>query len=371
MSQPTDPATAPATAAATSAATQAASPPTPTPVPLPNGRRRRPAPVPVAAQPGAKTMPGRPSGRMTLDNVISGRVAEPMRVLIFGVEGVGKSTAAAGAPDAIFLDADRGTSRLNVRRFPRPDTWLDVMEAIGELTTAQHPYKTLVIDTLDALESLCWRHVCAAKRVASIEDFGYGKGYSAALDTWRTLADALERLRAARAMHVVLVAHSWIKSFKNPAGDDFDRYELKLNAKASGFWREWCDAVLFATHETHTYEANGRTKGIMSGARVLHTERCAAWDAKNRYDLPAKLPLDWASFAEAVEAQSPDDPARLRARIDRMLDQLGPERAELFDQISLAVEQAGDNAGELARIANKVAVRVAQQDEQQTEDGAS
>jgi hypothetical protein len=316
-------------------------------------------------------MPARASGRMALSNVITGRVAEPMRVLTYGLEGVGKSSFAAGAPGAIFLDVDRGTAKLDVRRFPQPEEWLDVMEAIGELTNAQHPYKTLVVDTLDALESLCWRHVCAAKRVASIEDFGYGKGYSAALDTWRTLADALERLRAHRGMHVVLVAHSWIKGFKNPAGDDFDRYELKLHAKASGFWREWCDAVLFATHETHTYEVKGRTKGIMSGARVLYTERCAAWDAKNRYDLPAKLPLDWASFADAVEAQAPDDPGRLRARIDRMLDQLGPERAQLFEQISLAVDTAGDNAPELARIANKLAVRIAEQEEQKAEETAS
>ena len=311
---------------------------------------------------------------MALDKIVSGRIAEPMRVLVHGIEGVGKSTFAAGAPAPVFVDIEGGTSRLNVKRFPRPETWLDVMEALAILTNGEHAYETLVIDTIDALEALNWHYLCASKRdrsgkpYGSIEDFGYGKGYTAALDLWRQFVTALDRLRDKRRMHVVLVAHSWIKAFKNPAGDDFDRYELKLHAKASGFLREWCDAVLFATHETHTYEANGRTKGIMSGARVVHTERCAAWDAKNRYDLPPKLALDWLSFAEAVDAQAPDDPARLRKRIERMLGELAPHKPDLAEQVAASAEAAGDNAAELARIANKLAAAVSAAHDDEDED---
>jgi len=261
-----------------------------------------PTQKPVAAPP-----------RMSLTKVVSGRIAKPVRVLVWGTEGIGKSTFGASAPSPIFLGAEDGTSELDVARFPEPSTWQDAHDAIAELTNVQHEYKTLVIDTLDWLEPLCWRAVCAkgdrGKRVDSIEELPYGRGYTAALDEWRRLLSAVERLRSSRGMHVVLLAHAWIKPFKNPDGDDFDRYELKLHAKAGGLLKEWCDAVLFANYETLTREANGRSKGVSTGARVLHTQRRAAYDSKNRYDLPETLPLDWHAFIEAVAAHRPADPA--------------------------------------------------------------
>jgi len=297
---------------------------------------------------------------MSLAKVVRGKLKKPVRVLVYGIEGVGKSTFAAGAPSPIFLGAEDGTSELDVARFPEPKTWLDALDAIEELTVGEHDYRTVVIDTLDWLEPMCWAHVCAGRKdkagkpITEIEGFGYGKGYTAALDAWRQLTAALERMRK-RDINTVLIAHSWIKSFKNPAGEDFDRYEMKLHQKAAGLLREWSDAVLFATHETLTYEANGRVKGISSGARVLYTERCAAWDAKNRYDLPNVLPLDWTAFAEAVEAHQPATPEVLRAHIEALL---GHADERLVDRVRASVVTAGDNAAELARIHNKLSATV-------------
>jgi hypothetical protein len=317
---------------------------------------------PLGATPSIKpqaSLPAKLSGRMALSNVVKGRIKKPIRALIYGVEGVGKSSFAGAAPAPIFLGVEDGTAQLDVVRFPEPQSWTDAMEAIAELTVGEHAYETLVIDTLDWLEPLCWAHVChgkkdkAGKAITSIEDFGYGKGYTAALDTWRQLTAALQALVARRRMNVVLIAHSWIKSFKNPAGDDFDRYELKLHPKAGGLMREWCDAVLFAQHETLTYEQDGRVRGISSGARVIYTERCAAWDGKNRYDLPNRLPLDWAAFAEAVEAHRPGDPVALRARIEAILGD-GAVAALTAERVRAAVAAAGDDAAELARIVNKL-----------------
>jgi hypothetical protein len=301
---------------------------------------------------------------MSLAKVVSGRIVKPMRLLVYGLEGVGKSTFAAAAPSPIFLGAEDGTSELDVRRFPQPTSFGDVLEAVAELTVTEHEYRTLVIDTLDWVEPLCWAHVCAlASRpgkppLRSIEDFGYGKGYTEAGGAWRQLTAALEHLRAERRMHVVLLAHSWIKNFKNPSGDDFDRYEMKLHKSAAGLWREWCDAVLFAAHDVTTYESdNKRVKGISRGARILRTTHDAAWDAKNRYDLPASLPLDWEAFAEAAVAHRPDDPERLRAQIERLLAEVSDPK--LIERVRNAAANATDNAGELARIANKLAAKIA------------
>jgi hypothetical protein len=319
------------------------------------------APPPRAAPPGA-TLPPAPSGRMALDRVVSGRIAKPMRVLVYGLEGVGKSTFAACAPSPIFIGAEDGTSELDVVRFPQPGTWGDVMEAVTVLTTEPHDYRTLVIDTLDWLEPLCWQQVCVQMAkpgkppLRSIEEPGYAKGYTEAGGLWRQLTAALERLRTTRRMDMVLLAHSWVKTFKNPGGEDFDRYEMKLHKNAAGMWREWCDAVLFAAHDVTTYEDDRkRVKGIGTGARILRTEHNAAYDAKNRYDLPALLPLDWEAFAEAATAHRPDDPARIRTRIETLLAQVD---GALVQRVRNAVSAAGDSADELARIENKLAAKI-------------
>jgi hypothetical protein len=309
---------------------------------------------------------------MTLSKVVKGRLAKPVRVLIYGVEGVGKSTFAAAAPNVIFVGAEDGTSELDVARYPEPRSWDEALEAIADLTTTQHDYKTLALDTLDWLEPLCWEHVCRGKKgkdgklIQNIEDFGYGKGYNAALDQWRLMLAALERLRNARGMHIVLIAHSTIKDFKNPVGDDFDRYQLKLHQKASGLMREWCDAILFAQHETFTHEKDGRVRGIQSGARIVCTERSAAWDAKNRYDLPDKLPLDWDSFWEAVQAHRPADPAKLRAGIASLLEQTNDE--ELIERVQVSLTMVGDDAAQLARIYAKLTATISLQTDNASEE---
>jgi hypothetical protein len=302
---------------------------------------------------------------MALGGVVKGKIAKPLRVVLYGLEGVGKSTFAAGAPAPIFLGAEDGTSELDVHRFTQPRAWADVFDAITELSTAEHGYQTLVIDTLDWLEPLCWRHVCAnvrdqgGKQCAAIEDFGYGRGYTAALDEWRRLTSALEALIAKRGMHMVILAHSHVKAFKDPGFEAFDRHEMKLNIKAAGLWREWVDAVLFAAHDLSTVEKAGRVRGVMTDARFIHTQRTAAYDAKNRYDLPPRIALDWSDFFEAVNARRPAALERLAQQIEALLTFAADGRRAERVRASTAAALAAQDAAELARIANKLAALIA------------
>jgi hypothetical protein len=300
---------------------------------------------------------------MTLASAVKGKVSKPHRILMYGVEGVGKSTFAASAPAPIFLGAEDGTSELDVTRFPQPGNWLEALDAVAELTTADHSFKSLVVDTLDWLEPLCWQHVCATKRDKNgelhenIEWYPYGAGFVAALEEWRVFLARLERLRAARGMHVIMLAHSWIKSFKNPEGDDFDRYELKLNNKASGLLKEWADAVLFARYETFANK-DGKTKrvrGVSTGARVVQTRHAAAWDAKNRYNLPETIPLNWQDFIDAVAADRPVDPEVVRKRLDELLAAADPELRAKGEKAAAA--HANDPAA-LARLADQLASKI-------------
>jgi hypothetical protein len=286
---------------------------------------------------------------MTLSSLVRGPQIQPIRIVLHGPEGVGKTTFGAGAPSPIFIGSEDGSAQLDVVRFPTPESWADVREAVRVLTNDQHNHQTLVLDTLDWTEPLLWEYLCKRDNHPNIEAYGYGKGYQAAIDEWRVFLADLDRLRKARGMHMVLIAHSWIKPFKNPEGDDFDRYELKLHAKAGGLIKEWSDAVLFANYETlaHKDQRTKRVRGVDTGARFLYTERSAAYDAKNRYGLPDSLPLSWQDFEAAVRAGRPADPAALTAEIQRKAKQLIPEdEKRALD----AIKRANGDASKLAHL---------------------
>lgn len=317
----------------------------------------------TAAQQTLKPVPG-PS-RMKLDAVVRGKQVQPVRAVMYGPEGCGKSTFGANAPSPIFLGAEDGTAQLDVVRFPSPQSWQDILDAVRVLTNETHDYKTLVIDTLDWVEPLVWKTVCQKAGATSIEEVGggYGKGYVAAVDEWRTLLAGLERLRT-KGVHVILLAHSWIRPFKNPQGDDFDRYELKLHAKSSGLIKEWADAVLFANYETFAVkDKSKRVRGVDTGARLIYTERRAAYDAKNRYGLPETLPLSWAEFDAAMKSGQTASPDALKGEIARKAKQLG---GELEKTILATLAKAGENAQQLAQINNRVNARLAELAEAQT-----
>lgn len=304
------------------------------------------------AQNGTTKLSIAPS-RMSLTSLVKGRIDQPLRVVIYGTEGIGKSTFGASAPSPIFLGPENGTGHLNVTRFPSPQSWVDVLDAIRVLTDDAHDYKTLVIDSLDWLEPVLFAYICQRDGQAGIEAYGYGKGYTAALDEWRVFLKALERLRHARPMHVILVAHAWIKTFSNPAGENYDRYEMKLNNKAAGLIKEWVDCVLFANYETFANKTKreSRAKGVDSGARLLYTQWRAAYDAKNRHGLPESLPLSWDELTACI-VKSQDTSAD--SIIEKICDKAKGLSAVDYRRVTAAIDRAEGSKEKLAQLENWV-----------------
>lgn len=263
--------------------------------------------------------------RMSLANVRKGRIDVPLRVVIFGPEGVGKSTFAAGAPNPIFLGADNGTARLDIARLPEPREWSDVLEGCDLLVREQHTYKTLVIDPVNWLEPLVHRAVVGDSG-KSLEDWGggYGRGQAAALDHWRQLVAALERVWR-NGLNVVITSHQTVKKFEDPTGPAYERYEMAIAQKAAGLLRQWVDFVLFAKHEAYGKldTTTKRVKGFGTGARLIHTQWSAAYDAKAREKIPEELPLSWAAFDDAVKSAS--------LRKGELMQQIDAALAELAD----------------------------------------
>lgn len=299
--------------------------------------------------------------RSTLSAVTRGKIASPDRILLYGPEGCGKTTFGANAPKAIFLPSEDGTNHVDCARFPAPQRWADVLDAIEELRVGKHDYETFAVDTLDWIEPLLWAYICKRDSQDSIEGYGYGKGYTAALDEWTVFISALERLRRERGMRIVLLAHSQIRPFKNPEGEDYDRYELKLNTKAAGKIKEWCDSVLFARFEelAHKDGKTKRVRGISTGARHMHTLRTAAYDAKSRYAIPETMPLDYAEYAAAIWAGDVAKANEIHGSIVALLPQLTDEVKRA--QVATYVETIKTDATKLTQAANKLTALIGAQ----------
>lgn len=238
-----------------------------------------------------------------LQQIVKGLQPGPRRLLLYGTQGIGKSTFAASSESPVFIQTEDGLGEIGCDKFPLADSFDAVMAAVTELYTERHTYRTVAIDSLDWLERLIWADVCRKRNVNNIEDIGYAKGYTFALNYWRDFLEGLAALRRDKDMTIVLIAHARIEKFENPETESYDRYVPRLHKLASAMVQEWCDEVLFATYKVHTKQTDegfGRkgTRGIGSGERILRTTERPAHVAKNRLNLPDEIPLDWNAYAQ-------------------------------------------------------------------------
>lgn len=232
----------------------------------------------------------------------------PLKIVVYGPEGVGKTRFGAFCNKPIFLCAESGLSApdlANVPAFPAPETWLDVLAAIEHLKTTEHPYRTLVIDSIVWLADFVRADVRAREKMTAAQYDDYGRGEKFAFDSWVKLAVDLDALQAAKGMHVIIIGHSSPEVFQNPQGEDYARFQLALAKKAAERWKQWPDFLLYMSQEIFTKKSkDDKThKGVVGGHRI-YTERTAAFDAKNRINLPAEIEYEtenpWRAFAQAV-----------------------------------------------------------------------
>lgn len=213
------------------------------------------------------------------------------KIVLYAPEGWGKTTWASKAPDPIFISAEDGLKGISVDVFPEAKTWDDVKKYVESLRLEKHNYRTLVLDTVDWTEHLCHKFLLERDKKTSIEDYGYGRGYVLSFEEWKTLLSPLDSLRKEKNMHIVFLAHSAIKVFNNPSGENFDRWELKTDRRVSSLIKEWSDCLLFGTYDISVDVKTGASKGKAYDGekRIINCNHSAAWDAKNRYGIDKPL----------------------------------------------------------------------------------
>ena len=151
-----------------------------------------------------------------LSAIVSSKGFGPMKVVIYGVAGIGKTTFAGTFPSPILMRIEDGAAALDIPTFPRVITNLLQLDMAIAALRGDHQFKTLIIDSLDWLEPLVWQYVCTKEGKENIEDFGYGKGYIKVDDVWRAIQAKLEKLRTLRGMNIVTIAHAVPVTFDPP-----------------------------------------------------------------------------------------------------------------------------------------------------------
>lgn len=241
-------------------------------------------------------------------NITSGKIPRPQKVVIYGPEGIGKTTFAAAFPDPVFIDTEGSTYHMDVRRVDKPGSWTELVSVVNQIAKSPGLCRTLALDTADWAEQLCVTEVCAKYQKKGIEDFGYGKGYTYLQEEFGRLLNALEEVVNA-GMNVVVTAHAKMRKFEQPDEmGSYDRWEMKLTKQVAPMVKEWADMVLFANYKTYVIATDdkGQKHKAQGGKRVLYTSHHPCWDAKNRHGLHDEIPLDYGQIAHCIEPASAD-----------------------------------------------------------------
>lgn len=238
--------------------------------------------------------------------VTSTRQAKALKVVVYGPEGIGKTTFANNFPQPVYIDTEGSTNFIDGQKLPDPTSWTMLFEELEYLKRTSSIARTVVIDTMDWAENLAKQHLMAKNNWDAIDASSYGTRYVALADEIGKLLNKLSELVELN-YNVVLLAHSETKKHELP--DElgaFDRYVLKLERRDASLVKEWADIILFANFKTTVItDSKTNSKKATGGQRVMYTTHKPTWDAKNRLGLADELPFDYEQIRVQLEQAMP------------------------------------------------------------------
>lgn len=240
-----------------------------------------------------------------------GKIVSAQKVVIYGPEGIGKSTFAAQFPNPVFIDTEGSTKHMDVARTDKPSSWTMLFEQAKYFRNNPQECGTLVIDTGDWAERLCKVEILGNAQKKSLSSFAHGAGYVILSEEFGRLLNLLEDL-VERGINIVITAHATMRKFEQPDEmGGYDRWEMKLEKKVFPLLKEWADMVLFANYKTFAVKGDDeRKKKAQGGKRVMYTAHHPCWDAKNRHDLKEELPFDYKEIAHCIPSTQVSAPSK-------------------------------------------------------------
>jgi AAA domain len=291
--------------------------------------------------PAVKTQAAKPASWLNLIRADVGH--KPPRMMIVGGAGVGKTSFGASLPKPILIDWDHGADESPVKTIPGPNSWPDSLALIRDIANKPSGYQSLVIDTIDPLETLCEKFISARDKKKDICDYDFGAGYHALAAEWRVLLAEFDAVRNA-GLVVCILAHVITRQINDPSLGAYDQYGSQLQKKTWAETMQWCDLVGFATFDAVRVPGDEKRAIVTSQKRLLYTSRGSGFDAKNRFSMPHKMELSWPEVSDAIDKHRVSVSA-LKAKI------LAVAKGTKFEaKAAEYIAQAGDDKSALLEI---------------------
>lgn len=266
--------------------------------------------------------------------ITRGKIPCAKKIVVYGPEGIGKSTFAAMFPDPVFIDTEGSTKDMDVARFERATSWAMILQQVQYVVDHPEICQTLAIDTADWAEQIEITSLCDKKGWKGLEDPGYGKGYTYSAEEFGKFLNLLEDV-VGKGVHVVITAHAQLRKVELPEEmGAYDHWEMKTSKKVAPMIREWADAVFFANYKTRIIEVDKKKKA-QGGQRVMYTVHTPFWDAKNRYNLPDELPFSYDSIRHIIETDTDATKKEAPAKEEKAAPQksaMAPDAAPMVTQ---------------------------------------
>lgn len=235
---------------------------------------------------------------MSLLDTIEKPTDRPVLVTILGDAGLGKTSLAATFPNPIFIRAEDGLQAIPEETrpvaFPELTCVDDLWAQFNALIKEDHEYKSVVVDSVTALERMFIEHVVSTdpKKPKSINQAlgGYGNGPAAVGALHARVRKACGILNK-KGMHVVFIAHADTETIDLPDGEPYTRYSLRIGKKSTAPYVDDVDVVGFIKLSTFLKGDGDKKKAISDGTRVLSVAATAANVSKNRYGITTDLPV--------------------------------------------------------------------------------
>ena len=225
-------------------------------------------------------------------------------ILLYGPPKIGKSTFASQFPDALFFECEPGLNQLEVFKVPTY-SWADFLAACKLVAAGNHPFKTVVIDTVDNAFKFCSEHICAKHEIDYEGDLEHGKGWAFVKNEWHRVLTRLASL----PVGLVLISHAIDKQIKTRT-EEYTKTQPSLPDRARNVVLGLVDMILYCDTA-----ASKNDKGELVMRRIIRTKPHPAYEAGDRTGrLPETLALDFDEFQKAfargkgAPVAAPSDP---------------------------------------------------------------